>query len=150
MRIKTQYSLTTKAPSLHNGGEFSQRVTVKSVIFQIQMREAFFPIALKKNYLGWKVKTKMITTMRREHSVHEPQTPNLITSALNTGILLSGKQTENRPENWGYNQPRWKSKLLRRIIMTTAKSSGEYYGGTLYHSAHTFATSCTSIDRLSF
>ena len=35
MRIKTQYSLTTKAPSLHNGGEFSQ----------IQMREAFFPIA---------------------------------------------------------------------------------------------------------
>ena len=45
MRIKTQYSLTTKASSLHNGGEFSQRVTVKSVIFQIQMREAFFPIA---------------------------------------------------------------------------------------------------------
>ena len=45
MRIKTQYSLTTKAPSLHNGGGFSQRVTVKSVIFQIQMREAFFPIA---------------------------------------------------------------------------------------------------------
>ena len=45
MRIKTQYSLTTKAPSLHNGGEFSQRLTVKSVIFQIQMREAFFPIA---------------------------------------------------------------------------------------------------------
>ena len=45
MRVKTQYSPTTKAPSLHNGGEFSQRVTVKSVIFQIQMREVFFPTA---------------------------------------------------------------------------------------------------------
>ena len=42
---QNSYSLTTKAPSLHNGGGFSQRVTVKSVIFQIQMREAFFPIA---------------------------------------------------------------------------------------------------------
>ena len=98
--------------------------------FQIRMPGAFSPTRLKKKKL-WKRKMEK-TKKKRKRSYHVQLIRTLITSALDTGIQLNGKQTENRAESQEYNQRQWKLKPYRLTIMTMPKHSHTRHGNVCW------------------